>query len=439
MRKPLTLLLVLILLLLTAEPGFAAEYYQTAVEYLAKKYEVPTDRVQVHEGDKITLEYLQESFWCAKYEILSDGQTPVASPQSPGTIEPVPPQVMPLPEPILEEEPPEAKHEIDPDSSVSSLPRYDTGGSASSNTGIIYIREKTAEILDDAGMEAYFLRERELAATAWEKLRQEAGKVEVNFYKRLQEADAQTKFSVRIVPTFTETAELTQRFKELKSRYPEYSRGISSLKELFGSTAYGVTGLEAVADVAILPSAAAADTPLVQGEAEGAGSMPAYGGDSAGEPVRDLPVIEEDYEAYYKELEAIRLTGLEASARIITDKLSALGISHTYENGVVAAELTKAQINELVDLDAVQLISDDQYYAMETGRSLGNAVTQTADDLEGAASAALPISKKNIYHPIYCFLPSHFLQAFTGCAVFSSQVKRTLKIKKHSAHIALCF
>lgn len=405
MRKPVTLLLVFILVLLTAMPGFAADYRQAAAEYLAKKHGVPVDHIQVYDGDKIILEYLQESFWCAKYEISAEGSSQAVPPQPPDTIEPAPPQVMLLPEPILQEDTPAFEHGADPDSPVSSSPSYDTGDlSALSNTGVVYIREKTGEILDDAGMETYFLRERELAATAWKKLRQGAGKVEVNFYQRLRESDAQTKFSVRILPTFTEAPELTQRFRELQASYPEYSKGISSLSELFGTTGYASTRLEAVPDIAVPPPSheAAIDTPLIQGEAEGAGSMPSNG-NSAVEPVRDLPVAEEDYEAYHKELEVIRLAGLEASAGIITDKLSDMGINYTYDYGVIATELTKAQVNDFATLDAVQLVCDDQFYAMESGRSLTNTVADTAD-LDSAAPPVTPIGEKNTPSPYFLLL-----------------------------------
>lgn len=73
MRKSLTFLLALVLTLAAALPGFAADYRQAAIDFLAEKHGVPADHVHIYEGDKITLEYSQESFWCAKYEISADG------------------------------------------------------------------------------------------------------------------------------------------------------------------------------------------------------------------------------------------------------------------------------------------------------------------------------------------------------------------------------
>ncbi|NLN06249.1 MAG: hypothetical protein GX167_01335, partial [Firmicutes bacterium] len=209
MKKRLSFMLAAVLTLAVALPGFAADYRQAAIDFLVEKYGVPADHVHVFEGDKIVLEYLQESFWCAKYEISADGPSSQTTPsQPPDAIEPAPPQVMPmpLPEPVLPDEPTAPADRVDPNTTVSSPPRYDTGDlPARATTGVVYIREKTGEVLDEAGMETYFLRERELAAAAWEQLRKEAGKIEVNFYQRLKGAAARDKFNVRIFPTFTET------------------------------------------------------------------------------------------------------------------------------------------------------------------------------------------------------------------------------------------
>ncbi|NLP36823.1 MAG: hypothetical protein GX357_04155 [Firmicutes bacterium] len=291
MRKPVTLLLALVITLAMALPGFAADYRQAAIDFLVEKHGVPAEHVHLYEGGKIVLEYLQESFWCAKYEITEvDPTQPVLS-QPPGSIEPALPQVTPVPEPDLPEDLPSPEYGEDPDTPVSNAPRFDANAfPAQPNSGAIYIREKTGEILDDA------------------------------------------------------------------------------------------------------------DTPLYQDE-EGGGSMPAYGG-SAGEPARHLPVIEEDYEAYHQELEAIRLAGLEASAGIITERLSDLGLNYTYEYGVITAELTKTEINDFATLDAVGLISDDRVYALEAELAQTNSVDDTAVVLDGAAPPVIPISEKNT-PPLY--------------------------------------
>ena len=75
--------------------------------------------------------------------------------------------------------------------------------------------------------------------------------MEVNFYKLLREAAADTKFKVLIIPVFLETPELTQRFNKLLAAYPEFSRGISSLSEMFGNTASYPFGMTVEADVAV--------------------------------------------------------------------------------------------------------------------------------------------------------------------------------------------
>ncbi|NLM46952.1 MAG: hypothetical protein GX200_09160 [Firmicutes bacterium] len=410
MKKQLSFMLAAVLTLAVALPGFAADYRQAAIDFLAEKHGVPKDHVHVSEGDKIILEYLQESFWCAKYEISADGPSPQVAPSQPSAaIEPAPPQVMPLPEPVLPVEQTAPDSPADPDAPVSSsnTPRYDTGDlPAPAKTGAVYVREKTGEVLDDAGMETYFLRERELAAAACEELRREAGKIDVNFYKRLKEAVAGDKYSVRIHPAFTETPELVQRFKDLQAAYPEYTKDISSLSELFAPYGSAAT-LEIVPDIAVPPSPpeAASDAPLLQGDGAGAGS-PSFSDGSVEEPARDLPMINEDYEAYHRELEAIRLAGLEPSAKIIMDKLNDLGVTCTYDYDVIAAELTKAQINDIAGLEAVRLISDDLFYALEDGRALagGSVTDDTAAELDGALPPATPISQKNTLSPYYLLL-----------------------------------
>lgn len=409
MRKQAILLLIPVLILAVALPGYAADFSRLAVDYLAEKYGVAEDNIFVSEGHTITLEYLQESFWCAKYEISAAGRPAGNTPDQgtagppPGQIDPVPPVVMPLPEPELPTSDLPAPHSgQDPDAPVSSGPLYDDNRAypAESDAGAIYIREATGEILDSAAMETYFLRERELAAAAWAELQKEAGKVEVNFYKLLREAAADTKFKVLIIPVFLETPELTQRFNKLLAAYPEFSRGISSLSEMFGNTASYPFGMTVEADVAVdLPAAAetAGDAPLVYESGKGAGSAPAYSG-SPGEPAHILPAPADrgDYEAFHRELEAIRLDGLAASARIITDKLAAMDISYTSDYGVISAELAKSQIDDLAALDAVQLIYADQAFAREPGRALNG---EAAYDTAAAAPEAMPAGDDNELSP----------------------------------------
>ena len=74
MRKQAILLLIPVLILAVALPGYAADFSRLAVDYLAEKYGVAEDNIFVSEGHTITLEYLQESFWCAKYEISAAGR-----------------------------------------------------------------------------------------------------------------------------------------------------------------------------------------------------------------------------------------------------------------------------------------------------------------------------------------------------------------------------
>jgi hypothetical protein len=178
MKKKITAMLLVILLLLPAFPVMAEEYRALALDYLTETHNVPAERIELFEGGNMTLEYSDESFWMARFTILPEGRT--ASDES---------QVLPSDTPVS-----------DRGLLIEGKPSDD-----GSIYGGIYIRIKTGEIVSQADMDAYFLAEQKIAEKEWERLRKEAGKLDVPLYQKLQNVSATEIINVIIIPTFAET------------------------------------------------------------------------------------------------------------------------------------------------------------------------------------------------------------------------------------------
>jgi hypothetical protein len=342
MKKAPVALLVFLLLLTIGLPAWAAGHSDTAMAYLMEKYDVAAERIELHEGGTLLLEHLGESFWFAKYFIAPEGMEPIKQGE-----------------------------QKDPDTPVSDLPR-DLGPLPALPDGYIYgglyIREKTGEILTSDKMDAYFLKDRQLAQAEWEKLSKEAGKLEVFLYKKLQGLSSSQKVKILIFPTFTMTEALQEKYDALKDKYPQLNLAPDDLHffRQHGS---------------ILPVE-------IDNLSQNEGSTPSEGG--GGEPgfpggkgdYRSLPdVYRKDYEAFQLELNAIRMEGLAPAISAIASKLNAMGVSYEDFGYYLAGEATVSQIKEISTLASVESVSENVVY--------------TALDADGRETAAPPLGGRN--------------------------------------------
>jgi hypothetical protein len=342
-------ILVLAFVLLSVAPGFTQDYRQTALDYLTKTLNVPVERIGVFEGHTFTLDRIKESFWAAKYEIYPEGKE---LPKNLGSEPAGKEQVVPVP--------PEDKP------AVMILPAETRPAPDDYVHGGVYIRLKTGEVLNRKEMEPYFQEDSRLAQAAWEQLVREAGKLDVNLYQKLKEVAVNEKLKVMIVPLFVETPELTARYNALKAEYPEYSKDMLTLTEMFGNIGYGIQRPElAITDGPAVSYPAgkrvAVDLPAV----DGGGSTPVFEG-SAGKAIYRGEQPTDEYWAKYREfygkLEAIRIDGLQASLAVIKSMLTAMNIAFENQHAIITAELAENQIEEIADLDAVQTVYEEMLY-----------------------------------------------------------------------------
>ncbi|MDW7652298.1 MAG: hypothetical protein SCM57_13305, partial [Bacillota bacterium] len=85
MIKKFILLVLFILLTLPAASMLAGDYPQIALRYIMETYNVPAERIELYQGEMMTLEHLGESFWFAKFTINPEGTG------SSGEVQPLPP------------------------------------------------------------------------------------------------------------------------------------------------------------------------------------------------------------------------------------------------------------------------------------------------------------------------------------------------------------
>lgn len=370
-------LVAIVLVMLLAFPGGMVlanqNYSEIALAYLTETYNVPAERIQLFEGGTMALEAISESFWYAKFNINPEGSV------TEGGVKPLPGDT-----PVSDR------------GELTILPFSPDG----SIYGGVYIRLKTGEILELEQMEAYYLADREKAAAEWERLQKEAGKLDVYLYQKLQTTSEKVK--VAIFPVFKETAELRERYEDLKAQYPKHTLGMPSLQEMFGFNGYSVRTLPGVMEVPEpmdLPEGIEIDSkptpeirplPAEEGASGGGqGSVEPYPGRD------DISRVAPDeeywrlYEEFAQKLEAIRLDGIAASIGEITAALDDRGIAYEIRDAVIVAEMTAAEIQAVADLAAVASIHEDMIFTTmdELLRSGAEAAPAIAQDADGVASA----------------------------------------------------
>ena len=381
MRK-FTATLLALLLMLTALPAFAANNRDLAMNFLMEKYDVPAEQIELFEGGTMTLAQIGENFWSAKYTIYKDGTA-------------IPDRTEPITTP---EDIPTS------DRGLLIAPDQNDGNTY----GGIYIREKTGEILSLEEMDSYFLADSTKAEAEWERLRKEAGKLDVSLYSKLKTMAAGDKVKVIIYPAFIETAALQAQYEALKARYPEFAKDLPKLSEIFSGGYYAITlpapmilreGIPM--DLPLGPTEAGqgsteagqgsteagqGPTEAVQGSTEaGQGSSSsiepagASSDPSAGRPNDENWQL---YTAFQEELDAIRRAGLAPSLSAIGTKLGTMNISYELNDNFVTTELNTAQINEIATLSDVDAVYED-------------AIFTTMDLAENARQVAAPATNQD--------------------------------------------
>ncbi|MBS4024992.1 MAG: hypothetical protein KGZ96_04875 [Clostridia bacterium] len=414
MRKMLSLLLIPLLLTSLVSPAFGSGYRETALAYLVKKYDVPEKRIELHEGGIMELEFTAESFWNGRYIIVPEGKS---TSDIPGRERPLPlpgPEPMPLPEP-------ESKRLPAPDMGTSSSPSimpmppqdgldkgyiYDDGFIY----GDINIRIKTGEILEHKQMESFFYAEGLLANQEWERLRKEAGKLDVSLYRKLQGLSASEKVSVWILPTPVETEEVRKQFAALKEKYPEHTMGMELGEILFNGYGYSYGY-----DLAIPETGVGGVSP-----AEGSSGYAGPGGDAAvsyavpnpaelkrplEQPdVRILPIMPNDeywqeYNDMWEELKQIRLQAAIPSLASIKGTLDKMGITHRENAGSVVADLTVSQIHDIAKLPAVAAVFEEMNFITMDGSMEMLARSSAPSDISAASGETMKNDSTTSYLP----------------------------------------
>jgi hypothetical protein len=344
MKKMLSLLLMSLLMANMVTPALGSDYRTSAILYLTEKYSVREERIELHEGGVMELQYISESFWFAKFSILPEG---VPKQEFNGEIRP-----LPAPEPA-----PDDLGTIEP--AILPAPPRDIVDDGYLYGGV-YIRLKTGEILELKEMERYHEAERRLMEQEWERLRQEAGKLEVSLYQKLQGLSAAEKVAVRIDPVPVETDEVIAQFAVVKGKYPELSKGM----ELADFLPYGY-----------VPGFRGGTEPSGGGSGSDAVSDPVLRGESPREKSDiiasvDRPDIDnaqdEEYwqeqNAFWQELERIRQQSIAPSLDGIRNFLAGIGVAYQ-ENGMsISADMTAAEIRQVSELPLVATVFEEMLY-----------------------------------------------------------------------------
>jgi hypothetical protein len=343
MRKTVCILLLLTCLFSWTMPAFAAPDYRTqALDCLSQKYgnEVQID---LYEGETLKLEFSKESFWFAKYSVMLD--KPAA--------EPVPPAA------------PDSRAGTEPGNQV--LPQPPTEN-YSYIYGGVYIRLQTGEIFELEDMERFFAAESKMAEKEWERLRQEAGKVQVYLYRHLQTLPADEKVRIVIIPVINKTDEIIRSLEALKQSYPDFAWHIeaySSPDEVYGfSTFGGVQVTDDEPENSVRSDEITDDTKI--------GVAP-----DADSSTNDYW---QRYSTFYDELNAIMVEAAADSLVTIKSTLDGFGIWYKphQEGFSLTTELTAAQIIELALLPEVASIQSEEIVTMDGIEALWRQGAQTA-------------------------------------------------------------
>jgi hypothetical protein len=347
MKKLLSLLLMSLLMVNMASPALGSDYRESAILYLTEKYNVREERIELYEGGVTELQHISESFWFAKFSILPEG---VPKQEGNGEI-----RTLPAPEPA-----PDAAYDLGTaEPAILPAPPRDIVDDGYLYGGV-YIRLKTGEILELKEMERYYEAERRLAEQEWERLRQEAGKLEVSLYQKLQGLSAAERVAVRIEPVPVETDEVIAQFAVVKGKYPELSKGM----QLVDFLPYGY-----------FPGFRGGTEPSGGGSGSYAVSDPVLRGESPSEKSEIIAPVErpdidnaqdEEYwleqNAFWQELEHIRQQSIAPSLDGIRNFLTGIGVAYQ-ENGMsISADLTAAEIRQVSELPVVATVFEEMLY-----------------------------------------------------------------------------
>lgn len=398
MRKIFSLLLISLMLVGSVTPALGSGYRERALVYLTEKYGISEERIELYEGGITELQFTGESFWFAKYTIVPEGKTAlgVSGEEAPRLLPA--PETMPLPAPDMPVDTGATRPAILP------LPPQEDIIDDGYRYGGVYIRLKTAEILELEQMDKYYEAERRLAQQEWERLQREAGKLDVSLYQKLQGLSAGEIVSVWIKPIPVETEDLRIEFAALQKKYPELSKGMTLTGIL--SDTYGY----------ILPDPNSGSVSSGGGVSGNASNEPAdraeLSYEKAGtstpmdEPVTDIMPDEEyrqEFSAYWDELEKIRLQAATQSLAEIMASLDGMGVTYRDNGTSISADLSVTQIREMAELPAVAAIFEEYYAVMEDGLMLrGSAPTEKATALaaDSGLDNAAETESKRIYLPV---------------------------------------
>lgn len=373
MRRWFLLLLVTLLLLSLTAPALGADHRETAMYFLKAKYDMPADQIQLYEGGIIDLEFTGESFWCAKYSI-GDPQAPASG----GTIA-LPPGIepAPLPAPDTTQTKP-AIRPLPPDYVPEDTNIY----------GALYIRLKTGAVLEMEDIESFFAAENALSEKEWERLRAEAGNLDVSLYLRLTKVGADEKVSVWIQPTPVITDSLKAQFAALKAKYPKVGAD-TNLEDLFFYARASILPTIGRAVSTDLLAEPVTDGILVA-LPDGSGSSGQSTGESPTRKPGDETIPDEAYwlehQTFWQALEEIRTAAVAQSLTDIKAALDGMGATFNESGSSLTADLTAAQIRALASLPAVSFVLEDMVFTtMEDGVLMGRGSSDAGATGDGAA------------------------------------------------------
>ncbi|MBS4031577.1 MAG: hypothetical protein KGZ63_09175 [Clostridiales bacterium] len=390
MRKIFSLMLIFLMLVASMVPVLGSGYRESALVYLTEKYGVPEERIALHEGGTIDLEFTAESFWFAKYDIVLEGK------KAPGFPGEEAPRILPAPEPMPLPAPDMPADTGATRPAILPIPPRDIMDDGYLYGGV-YIRLKTGEILELDQMDKYYEAERSLAQQEWERLQREAGKLDVSLYQKLQGLSASEIISVWIRPMPLETETLRAEFAALQKKYPELSKGMTLpgiLSDTYGyalpdpgesSTSSG----NGVSDKMIMEPAVKAEV----SDEKLVGSSP------MDRPDTDMPDEEyrQEFQVFWEELEQIRLLSVASSLAEIRAFLEGMGVSYRDNVTSISADLSVEQIRDIAELSSVASVFEEYYTTMEDAIMFrGSAPNEKTVALAEAAE----VENKRIYLPV---------------------------------------
>ena len=358
MRKLLSLLLVPLLLVSIVTPAFGAGYREIAEAYLNEKYGGKGATIELFEGGTTELEFTGEFFWFAKYIISLDGKpiTGVSGekPLPTGATEPA---ILPAPDQIGKPEP-AIRPEIMPAPPQDIYyDNYIYGG--------VYIHIESGKMLEMDEMEPYFTAEYILAEQEWERLRQEAGKLDVSLYRKLLKLASSDKVKVFLQPTVVISAEIGAHFAALKTKYPKISAEVNlNLEDFFntqGATLYGRVMM--ASDGAASIGSSTPDAAVNYPPKDSIVVDPARPTEKPGEEIKYSEEYWQEYNAFWSALEGLRVQAMAGSIASIGSALKDMGITYTDNGYAVVAELSAEQIKTMAEHAAVATIFEEYEYS----------------------------------------------------------------------------